>query len=111
MKEIAHIRELLAKANQLTPFLDDVADFIKIRGNYAGGNAVTNAANSIFQLRNAIGPLLDRYEAMEADAEIGKRVRRLVDGGPFDLTDSPKSFIDNCKNFVEQAAALRGKGE
>jgi hypothetical protein len=45
------------------------------------------------------------------DAEIGKRVRRMVDGGPLDLRDSPKSFIATCERLVQEAdAALSDAG-
>lgn len=42
------------------------------------------------------------------DAELGKRIRLLVDGGPFDLTDSPQSFIETVKRLAEETAGHAG---
>jgi hypothetical protein len=54
----------------------------------------------------------DTQDAKEkANAEIGRCVRNLVNGSKFDLTDSPQSFIDNCKQFVVDADTLIAQQE
>jgi hypothetical protein len=45
------------------------------------------------------------------NAEIGKRVRQLVDGGPFDLRDSPMSFTATCERLVAEADATMAQQE
>lgn len=39
----------------------------------------------------------------KANAAIGQRVRMLVNGGSFDLRDSPKSFVGNVERLVREA--------
>jgi len=41
-----------------------------------------------------------------ANAAIGSRVRMLVNGGSWDLRDSPKSFIATCERLVKEADEL-----
>lgn len=45
------------------------------------------------------------------DAELGMKLRALVNGGALDLTDSPKSFVSTCIRLVQEldAAAAIGK--
>lgn len=42
------------------------------------------------------------------DAELGRKLRELVGGGKFDLTDSPASFISTCKQLVADQDAADG---
>ena len=40
----------------------------------------------------ALDSLKRMVEELERDAELGAKIRKLCDGGQFDLTDSPKSM-------------------
>ena len=42
----------------------------------------------------------ERLQTLEAFYQC---VSRLIDGGPFDLTDSPKSLVGNLQRLVQEA--------
>lgn len=44
-------------------------------------------------------------QQLSRDAELGRKLREMVGGGKFDLTDSPASFIDTCKQMVADQTA------
>lgn len=46
-----------------------------------------------------------KMDALVKNAALGAAVRKLCDGGAFDLTDSPKSFMSNVKRLVAESAA------
>lgn len=49
---------------------------------------------------------VEALQQLQNDAELGRKLRALVSGGPFDLTDSPKSLIAACKQMIaDQATA------
>lgn len=135
MKEIAHIRKLLAKTTPRPWKVKFCKD-----GLYAGKYCLVSAKNGeivgvrqlgypqvkrveenaelIATLRNAIGPLLDRMEEMERDA---RRYKQIV-GDPesarhlLHLLQQGKGGSEAFSKMLDRiadskAAALRGKGE
>lgn len=73
-----------------------------------------NDADKVIEIARKVIEITRRIDAKERDAlranaDIGRKVRALVDGGPFDLTDSPKSFIETCRQLVAAIDAARGE--
>jgi len=94
------LRNRLALADELAGALQSIID-----GCVHPEKAVRRVSVDLAPIR----AVLDRYRAATAPTEdkekqaalhFVKCCRNLVNGSPWDLTDSPQSFIDNVRSFV-----------
>ena len=51
---------------------------------------------------DALNSIKAMAEQDAKDAEIGRKVRIMLSGGAFDLTDSPKFFMSNCIRMIQE---------
>jgi hypothetical protein len=69
-------------------------------------NEVVLLKEKVTAQRNEIADLRDELARVNADdAELGRKLRELVGGGKFDVTDSPTSFMNTCRQMVADMAA------
>ncbi|MYM92656.1 hypothetical protein [Duganella vulcania] len=79
-----------------TSAFDEMMTFHKTHANVHQGTW----ASEQFHQRSVV-----ELQQLARDAELGRKLRELVGGGKFDLTDSPKSFVSTCVQLVSDQAA------